>query len=205
MPRQRSFPSRCILLKIGSNLTWIKTEGCHLHNSAEEREALCAIHDRSEEGAMRAFLLQRRHRSRPNVFVQSWRRWMARRADQLLETARLGSDNLEYLKHDPNADDSKLRKVSVSHSDDLMSLRMLALDLDPYEMTLSDPALFGHLRRRCALCQSREDCASDLARVSAGQVWQGQDEWRDYCENALALEMLIALRSRSKAAPKYQC
>jgi len=46
---------------------------------------------------MRAFSLQRRHRSRPNVFVQSWRRWMARPADQLLETARLGFDNLEYL------------------------------------------------------------------------------------------------------------
>src|SRR5262245_65462044 len=125
MPRQRSFPSRCILLKIGSNLTWIKTEGCHLHNSAEEREALCAIHDRSEEGAMRAFSLQRRHRSRPNVFVQSWRRWMTRRADQLLETARLGSDNLEYLTHDPKAEDSDLRTVAGGHSDDLVRRRTL--------------------------------------------------------------------------------
>jgi hypothetical protein len=81
---------------------------------------------------------------------------------------------------------------------------MLALDLDPYELALSDPALHRHLRRRCALCQSREDCASDLARASAGQAWQGRDDWRDYCENALALEMLVALRSRSKAVPKYQ-
>jgi hypothetical protein len=186
-------------------LTWIKTEGSHLHNSAEEREALCAIHDRSEEGAMCAFSLQRRHRSRPNVFLQSWRRWMARRADQLLETARLGSDNLEYLTHDLNTAGSDLRTVAGGQSNDLLRRLMLALDLDPYEMALSDAALLRHLRRRCALCQSREDCASDLARVSAGQGWQGQDGWRDYCENALALEMLIALRSRSNAAPKYQC
>jgi hypothetical protein len=154
---------------------------------------------------MHAFSPQRRHRSLPNVFVQSWRRWIARRADQLLETARLGSDNLEYLTHDLKAADSDLCTVAGGHGDDLLRRHMLALDLDPYEIALSDPALLRHLRRRCALCQSREDCASDLARASAGQAWQGRDNWRDYCENALALEMLIALRSRSKAAPKYQC
>ena len=154
---------------------------------------------------MRAFSLQRRHRSLPNVFMQSWRRWMARRADQLLETARLGSDNLEYLTDDLKAAGSDLCTVAGGHGDDLLRRLMLALDLDPYELALSDPALLRHLRRRCALCQSREDCASDLARASAGQAWQGRDDWRDYCENALALEMLIALRSRSKAAPKYQC
>ena len=154
---------------------------------------------------MRAFSPQRRHRSLPNVFVQSWRRWMARRADQLLETARLGSDNLEYLTDDLKAAGSDLCTVAGGHGDDLLRRLMLALDLDPYELALSDPALLRHLRRRCALCQSREDCASDLTRASAGQAWQGRDDWRDYCENALALEMLIALRSRSKAAPKYEC
>ena len=154
---------------------------------------------------MRAFSPQRRHRSLPNVFVQSWRRWMARRADQLLETARLGSDNLEYLTDDLKAAGSDLCTVAGGHGDDLLRRLMLALDLDPYELALSDPALLRHLCRRCALCQSRKDCASDLARASAGQAWQGRDDWRDYCENALALEMLIALRSRSKAAPKYQC
>ena len=153
---------------------------------------------------MRAFSPQRSHRSLPNVFVQSWRRWIARRADQLLETARLGSDNLEYLTHDLKAADSDLCTVAGGHGDDLLRRHMLALDLDPHEIALSDPALLRHLRRRCALCQSREDCASDLARASAGQAWQGRDNWRDYCENALALEMLIALRSRSKAGSKYQ-
>jgi hypothetical protein len=154
---------------------------------------------------MCAFSLQRRHRSLPNVFAQSWRRWMARRADQLLETARLGSDNLEYLTHDPKAADGDLSPVAGGHAEDLLRRLMLAVDLDPYELALSDPALLRHLRRRCALCQSREDCASDLARASTGQAWRGCDDWHDYCENALALEMLIALRSRSKAAPKCQC
>ena len=154
---------------------------------------------------MRAFSLQRSHRSLPNVFAQSWRRWMMSWADQLLETARLGSDNLEYLTHDRKGAGSDLCRVAGGHDDDLLRRLMLALDLDPYELALSDPALLRHLRRRCALCQSRKDCASDLARASVGQAWQGRDDWRDYCENALALEMLVALPSRSKVAPKSQC
>src|SRR5215468_3503243 len=118
---------------------------------------------------MRAFSPQRRHWSLPNVFVQSWRRWMARRADQLLETARLGSDNLEYLTHDLKAANSDLCTVAGGHGDDLLQRHMLALDLDPYELALSDPALLRRLQRCCSLCESREDCASDLARLSAGQ------------------------------------
>jgi len=196
---------RRISLKIGPNLTWIKTASCDPHNSAEEGgKALCATHDRSEEGAMRAFSLQGSHRSLPNVFPQSWRRWMMRWADQLLETARLGCDNLEYLTHDRKGAGSDLCPGAGRDDNDLLRRLMLALDLDPYELALSDPALHRHLRRHCALCRSREDCASDLERASVGQAWQGRDDWRDYCENALVLEMLIALRSRSKAAPKYQ-
>jgi len=153
---------------------------------------------------MRAFSLQRSHRSLPKVFAQSWRRWMMSWADQLLETARLGCDNLEYLTHNRKGAGSDLCPVADRDDNDLLRRLMLAIDLDPYELALSDSALLGHLRRRCALCQSREDCASDLARAPAGQPWQGRGDWRDYCENALALEMLVALRSRSKAAPKYQ-
>jgi hypothetical protein len=40
----------------------------------------------------------------------------------------------------------------------------------------------------------------DLARTSSNQPSPGEDDWRDYCDNALALEMLIALQSRSKPA-----
>jgi hypothetical protein len=154
---------------------------------------------------MRTFSLRRGHRSLPNVFLQLWRRWMATRADQLLETARLGSDKLEYLTQDLKVPDSDLCTIAGGRADDLLRRRMLAFELDPYEIALSDPALLRHLQRCCGLCESREDCASDLARASAGRAWQGRDDWRDYCENALTLEMLIALRSRSRAAPKHHC
>jgi hypothetical protein len=153
---------------------------------------------------MRASSLQQSHRSLPNVFVQLWRRWIAAPADQLLEIACLGSDQLEYLTHDRGMSNSDGCIVAGGHADDLLRRCMLALELDPYELALSDPALLRHLQGRCALCESRDACASDLAHASIDQPWQGCDDWRDYCENAIALEMLVALRSRSKAPPKYQ-
>jgi hypothetical protein len=153
---------------------------------------------------MRACSFQQRRGSLPNVFVQLWRGWMAARAEQLLEIARIGSDKLEYLTQNLEMSNSELCTIAGGHADDLLRRRMLALELDPYEMALSDPALLRHLQRCCALCESREECASDLARALTGQAWQDRDDWRDYCENASTLEMLIALRSRSKAAPKHQ-
>ena len=153
---------------------------------------------------MRAVSLQRGHRLPPNVFVRLWRRWMAVQANQLLEAARLGSNKLEYLTHDREMSNSDLGTVAGGYADDLLRRRMLSLELDPYELALSEPALLRHLQKCCSLCESREDCASDLARASTDRAWQGRDDWRDYCENALVLEMLMALQSRSKAAPKYQ-
>ena len=151
---------------------------------------------------MRAVSL--RHRLPPNVFVRLWRRWMVVQANELLEAARLGSDKVEYLTHGREGSNADLCRVAGRHVDDLLRRRMLSVELDPYELALSDPALLRHLQRCCSLCESREDCASDLARASTEGAWQGRDDWRDYCENALVLEMLMALQSRSKAGSKYQ-
>jgi hypothetical protein len=155
---------------------------------------------------MRAFSLRRRHQLPPNLFIRLWERWMAAQADQLLEAARLGSDKLEYLTNDQEISNADRSKVADKYVDDLLWRRMLAFGLDPYELGLSDPALLRHLRERCADCENRDECALDLARISSSQPWRGQDEWRGYCENALALEVLIALQSRSKApAPAVKC
>ena len=149
---------------------------------------------------MRASSVQRP----PNVLVHLWRRWIAARADQLLEIARLGSDKLEYLTCEREIPNFDLCMATGGQGDDLLRRRMLALGLDPYELALSDPALLRHLQGCCAVCESRSACASDLARASTDQHWQDRDDWRDYCENVSALEMLVALRSRSQAVPKYQ-
>ena len=140
---------------------------------------------------MPAFSLQKDQWPLVQVFLHPWR-WMERLANQLGEAARLGSDELEYLT----------QTSAGSRPDDLLRHRMFALELDPYELGLTDPALLRHLQRCCAPCESRDACAADLARASRGRACQ--DDWHDYCENAMALEMLIALQSRAKPAPKFQ-
>jgi hypothetical protein len=148
---------------------------------------------------MRAFSLQRRNQLPPNIFIRLWQRWMASQAAQLLDAARLGSDKLENLTNGPEIANVSRCKVVRKQADDLLWRRMLSFGLEPYELGLSDPALLRHLQERCAECENRDECALDLARTSNNKPWRGQDGWSDYCENALALEMLIALQSRSKA------
>ena len=134
-----------------------------------------------------------------NVFTRLWQRWMADQAAQLLEAARLGSDKLEVLTTGQEISNADRCKVAGKQLDDLLWRRMLAFDLDPYELALSDPALLRHLHGRCAECENRDECGLDLGRASSNKSWEGQNDWRDYCENALALERLIAVQSRSKA------
>jgi hypothetical protein len=99
---------------------------------------------------------------------------------------------------------SELRAF-VRHSnnkDNLLARRMVALGLDPYETALSDPALVRHLQKLCTLCDNRECCLQDLTRTSNGSVLKNHESWRDYCDNALALDLLAGLQSRSRTAPK---
>ena len=89
------------------------------------------------------------------------------------------------------------------NSANLLAQRMVALDLDSYELTLSDPALARHLQRQCTLCESRKRCLQDLAHDHRRAAWRDRRQWREYCPNASALNMLMVLQSRSKTTPKY--
>jgi hypothetical protein len=81
--------------------------------------------------------------------------------------------------------------------------RMVALDLDPYEWALSEPALVRHLHRCCSRCESHARCAFNLAAESTGALPQEHQDWRKYCPNAATLDMLSAVQKRSSVTPKY--
>ena len=133
-----------------------------------------------------------------------WRQGLTKWADQLLEIARLGAGKVEYLTDDAGAAGLCPRTGERADDQDLLRRRMIALELDPHELALSDPALLRHLSRCCALCENREGCLADLALSAADSAGPGQEDWRDYCANVAALEMLMALRSRANTAPKRQ-
>lgn len=146
----------------------------------------------------------RRRRQFLGAVSDLWRQGLTKWADQLIETARLGADELGYLTDDAVAAELCPRTGDRAGDQDLLGRRMTSLGLDPYELALSDPALLRHLERCCARCENREGCVADLALPAADSVRPSPQDWCDYCENVAALEMLMALRSRASTAPKQQ-
>jgi hypothetical protein len=57
---------------------------------------------------MHAFYPRRKRGSTLGLVAQWWRDWIESRADELLEAARLGADELEYLTHDIGPPDSRV-------------------------------------------------------------------------------------------------
>ena len=133
-------------------------------------------------------------------------RWLQRliriRAGELLEVGCLCTERVKYLAYYMGSPELRAFVRHSNTKDNLLARRMVALGLDPYEAALSDPALVHHLQKLCTLCDSRECCLQDFTRTSNGSVLKNHEGWRDYCDSALALDLLIGLQSRSKTAPK---
>lgn len=84
-----------------------------------------------------------------------------------------------------------------------LARRMIELDLDLYELSLSDAALARHLQRRCSLCAKRTYCIEDITyhcRVAGARVSR---EWLSYCPNSATLEMLVTLKRQQLVERKY--
>jgi hypothetical protein len=135
------------------------------------------------------------------AFAQWWQHWIGARATELLEAGRLGAGEVAYLTCDVGMSSLDLRALMKRGPDEL-ARRMVSLDLDPYELALSDPALLHHLQTHCTLCESRERCLQDFARETCGSAGRDREDWREYCPNASLLDMLSALKGCSRAAPK---
>jgi hypothetical protein len=154
---------------------------------------------------MPVFSVYQRHWAVLGAFAQWWRHWIEARATELLEVARLGAGEVEYLTHDVDTSESDFRASGWRWPNEanLLACRMVAIDLDPYELTLSEPALTRHLQSRCMLCDSRGRCLQDFGCKAGDPAWHDREGWREYCPNASLLDMLSALKGCSKAAPKY--
>ena len=70
----------------------------------------------------------------------------------------------------------------------LLLRRMFVLDLDRNEVARTDPQIFQELQATCVKCESRRQCAFDLAH------YPDNDSWQDYCPNVAKLKMLNVLK-----------
>ena len=146
---------------------------------------------------------QARHGSVLGAIVQSWRRVIGIGAAKLLKLAGTGS--VGHLKSDLGSclPESSQPLTRTPNDATLLARRMAALDLDSYELAITEAALVHHLQRRCVSCEAWRRCLQDLTHDRAGLDWQECQDWMDYCPNASALEMLSALQKRTKIAPRY--
>jgi hypothetical protein len=134
------------------------------------------------------------------AFGQWWQRLIEIRAGELPEGVLLCIGRVKYLAYYVGSADLRAFVRCSRNDANLLARRMVALGLDPYELTLSDPALVRHVQKQCTLCDNRECCLQAFAREPSGVALR--DDWRDYCPNALALDMLVGLQSRSRTMAK---
>jgi hypothetical protein len=80
-----------------------------------------------------------------------------------------------------NADGIFLKEAAMP---ELLSRRVLALQLDKNEIARVEPDTLRELQRRCALCESQEECELGLADDFADVGWNA------YCPNAAMLNTL---------------
>ena len=66
----------------------------------------------------------------------------------------------------------------------LLRRMLAALGIDPDSPVVTDHAALGELQSACAACTSKDDCARDLDRGTAG------DNLYAYCPNARALDSI---------------
>jgi hypothetical protein len=84
---------------------------------------------------------------------------------------------------------SELRKLAEygPEAADLLTRRMAELNLDRNEVAAALPRTLQDLQRVCTMREKHRQCARDLERDPADQVWE------DYCPNVAVLKMLNAL------------
>jgi hypothetical protein len=114
--------------------------------------------------------------------------WCRAQGTSECELGFFDKTELEQLARDVRMPVSELWAVSRRgpKAADLLLRRMTALDLDPNEVSRTEPETFRDLQRLCTLCRHHRRCARDFDREAATEVWDV------YCPNTGTLAALNA-------------
>jgi hypothetical protein len=119
--------------------------------------------------------------------VRWWRKWTDDGATAKLQCCL--EQDVERIAQDIGVSKSELHRLvrQGPGSADLLLRRMAALDLDPKEVTVAEPATFRDLQRVCSMCESKRRCARDMAGDCTLAAWP------EYCPNTATLQALNAM------------
>jgi len=148
---------------------------------------------------MSSRLTQTRLGSALSAIVQGWRRAIGVQAAELARSyaEKVGRWRSDSASCGPDAYQALTRAPNDAT---LLACRMAALDLDSYELAITEAALIHHLQSRCLSCEAWRCCLQDLTRDRVSTAWRDRQDWTNYCPNASALKMLSALQNRTKNA-----
>jgi uncharacterized protein YjiS (DUF1127 family) len=118
-----------------------------------------------------------------------WKNWRGNGAGRA-ELDRLDPREVANIARDIGASSSELRALAGKWPDsaDLLTRRMAALHLDPFDIAGSQPAVSRDLNKLCSLCGEKRQCEYDLDRGAL------DPRWLRYCPNSQILMALIAGR-----------
>jgi len=111
------------------------------------------------------------------------------RQKTICDLAECGDEEIEHIAHDLCMSASEFRELARkgAESADFLLRRMVLIDLDPKEVSLTQRQTFQDLQRVCTRCRSRRRCVKDLS------CKPNSPEWEDYCPNATTLNELDTL------------
>jgi DNA-binding ferritin-like protein len=142
---------------------------------------------------MPALAVARKRWSPFEVIVRWWNSWTGMGPD-FSELRCCAEDEVKRIATDVGLSAEELRQLARSspHSADLMLERLAALDLDRKEVAQVEPQIFHDMQRVCTLCETRRQCARDLAQDP------NDPEWEHYCPNVETLKLLNSLPWESR-------
>jgi len=115
--------------------------------------------------------------------------WDRSQSNDLNDLQACGEREVERMARDAGLSAAEFRALASlgPNAPDLCERRMVVLDLDPIEVSATEPQTFHDLQRVCSFCESHRRCLRDLARDPSNSAW------KDYCPNAVTLMALHAL------------
>ena len=136
------------------------------------------------------------HRTtRPRSYFKTLLRRLRGSNGSKLKLGYFGKAPIDRLTREMRLCSSELHKLSTlgPGQADLLLLRMTALNLEVEEVSRTVPETYQVLRRVCAICDNRTNCARDFTRNPSGS------EWKKYCPNTGTLVFFDALARASRA------
>jgi hypothetical protein len=121
------------------------------------------------------------------TWIAAW--WLAKRRlhAEAAEVSNLDPALASGISRDLGTSVGELRALAGKWPDsspELLNRRLQALDLDPAEISRTQPAAARDLAVHCSLCADQTRCRHDLDRNPS------DPSWREYCVNTVTLSAL---------------